>query len=181
MLCTLCCYNNMSYHPTMSSTCFSQWQEYIKTDTSDWRPHISRFRSLRRTATAAQIPGKCEAPTFLTFLRSLKETNVSRVWRSVGALDFNSLIKLSQLLLANAVTDIRLNRDVLSDVLHRLLHSWDRTFRRWVNTASCNRSDFIMASAIVGAWPDIRLSAMFPSDSPRVVDMVAWDGDVSVT
>ena len=42
---------------TDRNNCFSQWQEYINTKTSDWTPHTWRFLSFKSTAAAAAIPG----------------------------------------------------------------------------------------------------------------------------
>ena len=162
-------------------TCFSQWQAYINTDTSDWIPHISLLLSLRSTATAAQTPGKWEAPTFFSFLPSLTETKVNRVWRRVGALDSSSQMKASQLLLAKAVTEILRKRELPSVTPHRPLHSLDRVCMKWVNIASLSSSIAIILEAMVGASPNIRLSATLPSASLRFLDKGVWEGDDTVT
>ena len=58
-----------------------------------------------------------------------KETRVSIIWSSVGALDSNSLMKVSQQFVSKSVTEILRKRDG-PVIWQRLLHSSVRVYNR---------------------------------------------------
>ena len=153
-------------------TCFSQWQEYIKREISDCTPHISLFLSLRSTAAAMQMPGKCCAPHLLWFLWSLWATMEDNALSRSGARASNSLINSDHLKSINWETGIFWNRDLLNfagDLWHRLLHSLLMVSKNRWNIASRTLSIAITALAIDRACPPSNCRTTFASLSPSAL------------
>ena len=114
----------LSNYYRQNCTFFSQWQEYIRSERTDWTPHITRFHSLRMIAAAIQIPGWCAAPTLVLFRWSLCAAMEESAFIRSGAWDSSSMTNADQLNPTIWESGIFLNKELFSwDLQHRLLHS----------------------------------------------------------
>ena len=156
-------------------TCFSACEEYRISEMRDCTPHISRFRSLRRTAVVMQIPGWWAEAVFFSLRWSVCDTMVERRLRSVGALWVRSSMKSFHRNVWKPSTAVVRNGEGGERLSHRTEHSWSIFFKKCFHTRSASSLFLVIAPAIEGMWP---LASSVPSgwrDSGSATGAPPWE------
>lgn len=164
-------------------TCFSQWQEYSRSETNDCKPHISRHLSFRMMAITVQIPGWWATPVLHLFQWSLRVTRQSSICSRSGALDSSSSIIWAHLKSIIVSTGIPRKSDDFSFFLWQSpLHSWLRVPNNCVTMAALTPSIDSATLAIEVEFLPSKARASLPSTPPNSAEYGSWrDGVATVT